>query len=208
MNTYKEDNITWEMIVNMIFPNGIPIHCEWEKSDEIILVLNAIGSIPNVNHMFYPNGGGLDVISASNSNERGCIEIFTGTNEIFKPKKLIFESFKESYWNYFRLELYELKPIEICVNSDMESEELLELEPGCYLSRNYWDIGEYNGVKLPSTARLVTRYMKGSFVIFSKYSPYNENSNTCDGPHDNFTSEEFRKYIENVIEQGWSRSKY
>jgi hypothetical protein len=204
MSFYEENRQAWIDIQNRIFPAGIPEHFEWTELKDIISVLNTIGAIDNSNHMFYPTGGGLDVESAKLSYENNCIEIYTGLTDILKPKRLLFESFIDPIWNYFRIETLELEPSGVYVKEeDFPSEELLEIETGKYISRSYWDEGEYLGHKLPYAARVLTRHLKGAFVIFAKSSYYNRNSRTYDARHNKMSAEEFRVYIENVISHGW-----
>jgi len=203
MSFYEQNIKDWIQIHKEIFPVGIPKHCEWTNLDEIISILNIIGSKEQSNHMFYPTGGGLDVKSASTSTERNCIEIFTGLTDIIKPKKLIFESFENPIWNYFRIETSELDSSGVYKDYNYPSEEVTELSEGNYISRSYWDEGEYNGEKLPKSARVVTRHLKGTFVIFAKSSYYNRHSSTYDARHNKMNSEEFRVYIEKVINNGW-----
>jgi hypothetical protein len=203
MDFFKKNRQDWIGIQQKLFPSGLPEKCEWTDKNEIVNVLRTIGSIKNSNHMFYPRGGGLDVEGAGLSSEKDCIEIDTGgLIDILKPSRLIFHSFKneEPQWNYFRLETLELKPSGIYDNEDYD-EELCELTSGEYISRAYWDEGKYNGKKLPSEARVITRHFGGSFVIFQKTSIYNRNSRTYDGRHNKMTDEEFRNYIQNVINQ-------
>ncbi len=203
MDFYEKNRQSWIDIQNKIFPTDIPKNCEWTNLDDIINVLNVIGSINNSNHMFYPTGGGLDVKSSKKSTESNCIEIFTGLTDILKPKRLLFESFDDPIWNYFRIETSELEPTGVYKEKDYPSEELTEIETGKYINRSYWDEGEYQGQKLPKTARVLTRHLKGSFVIFAKSSYYNRNSSTYDARHNKMSAEEFRAYIEKTIKNGW-----
>ncbi|MBS1744009.1 MAG: serine/threonine protein kinase [Bacteroidetes bacterium] len=190
----------WKKIHEQIFGTIIPKHAEWTDIDDIVKVLNTIGIIPNSNHMFFPDGGGLDLEGAKLSHERKCIELLTGVSYIIKPRVLIFESIDSDLeWNYFRIEtdilaasgVYEL-------NADSFDEEVCELTPLQYVDRHHWDEGEYDGEKLPDTARPIIRYFKGSFVIFKKSSIYNNTTSTYDGRHAKVDANEFRLYIENA----------
>lgn len=201
MNFDEENRKDWIHIHQQIFPLGIPLHCEWKDRSTIINIINAIGSKDNSNHMFYPTGGGMDVESAKPSNEEGCIELFTGLHDVFKPTRMLFESFDDPMWNYFRLELSEMEPFES--GSERGSEMVTEVEEGKYISGRYWDQGEYMGEPLPKTARPVTRHLRGSFVIFAKASFYNRHSSTYDARHNKMSAEEFRRYLENVMQHGW-----
>lgn len=193
----------WTTIINQIFTIGIPKFAEWDNNNEIINVLNKIGSFKNSNHMFYPDGGGMDLESASQSFERNCIEINTGFNEILSPKRLTFHSFPNLDWSYFRLELNEIKKTGVYSYQLDFREELCELEPLHYVSREHWDTHEYNYEPLPEGSRLIERRLKGSLLIVGKGSRYNEYSPTYDGRHDKYSDTEFREYLENVQRQGW-----
>lgn len=189
--------IEWRDLQKQLFPTAMPQRVVWEDLDDIVHILNLIGSIPALNHMFYPAGGGMDLEGAKRGSEPNTIELIIDVNyvDLIKPKRLIFESFNtDAQWNYFRLETDKLEPTGIR-DEHHGSEELVEIEPVHYIDRSYWDDGYYEGEKIPSSARLVTRYMKGDFVIFSKKSFYNHASSTYDGRHNQLDSDEFREYI-------------
>ena len=87
-----ENENDWKKIHQSIFGDSIPKHLEWTNIDDIIKVLNIIGSIPNSNHLFLPDSGGLDLGGAKLSYEKGCIELDLGSAYIVKPKALIFNT--------------------------------------------------------------------------------------------------------------------
>ncbi|WP_143960188.1 hypothetical protein [Litoribacter populi] len=47
----------------------------------------------------------------------------------------------------------------------------------------------------------VTRWFRGSFVIFCKRSIYNRNPSTYDGRHNKMTTDEFRDYIQRSVDR-------
>lgn len=195
----------WEFILQKIFSNGIPEYSKWTNHSEIIKVLNKIGSYDNSNHMFYPGGGGLDLRGSSKSFEKNCIEIKAASTEILSPKSLTFHSFDNLDWSYFRIDLNEISQSGV-YNYELEfDEELCEIGPLNYISRSHWDENEYNGERLPKGSRLVERRLKGSQVIFGKTSPYNSHSSTYDGRHNDYSDEDFKKYIESVKKNGWDK---
>jgi hypothetical protein len=183
----KQNRLQWREAQEKLFPAAIPKRVIWESIGDIVTILNLLGSIPQLNHMFYPDGGGMDLKKAELSTmEEGCIEMYTGFTEIVKPKRLLFESFgDDTEWNYFRLECRRLTPSKPYAgrSREYEAEEVVELEPGVYIDRRHWDKNEYKGEPLPSSARLVVRHTKGSFVVFQKTSIYNRNPDTYDGRH-------------------------
>jgi hypothetical protein len=190
----------WKLLIDKLFPMGLPTHARWEDEASIINVLNHLGSVKNVNHLFFPSGGGLDLTGAQLSTEEGLIELeFGGSRRACKVASLTFESFsdEEDYqWNYFRIDTvpmsgtgtYDLK-------ADAIQEELTEIYPGEYASRSAWDNREYRGEPLPATARLVTRILNGSMVIFQKTSLYNRVPDTYSAPHNQTDAEGMRTDI-------------
>lgn len=194
----------WENFINEFFSNDIPERAEWTSSIEIMEILNRIGCSEIHNHTFFPSGGGLDLSGATSSHLPGILEVNFGQSiHYIKPKKIIFHSFPDAdyEWFYFRLETDALPPSGVYAELDLDYEELVELGPSQYINRVHWDSGEYNGRRLPQSARLVTRELKGDFVIFSKASLYNQNSGTYDARHNRMSDEEFKDYIIEVINQ-------
>lgn len=197
---YEKSNLSqWKYIQNTLFGKIVPDSARWSDIDDIITVLNFLGRMPNINHMFVPSGGGEDFESAERAEEDGCICIKSLGNVIVKPKCLYAENVEKDYiWSYFRLELDELKPIFEIVDGQTY-ENLTEDVAGHYVS---WVCGNYgyydDGTPLPANYRIVYRYLKGSFVIFAKSSIYNDISGTYDARHSKMTAEEFRDYIMNL----------
>lgn len=155
--------------------------------------------------MFFPNGGGMDLDDCRDSVEEGCIEMDCGFTEIVKPARLIFESFNYDHeWNYFRLELDELKPSGVYKDdyyNRNNHEELSEISPGIYDDYNIVEFfSDYEeSYNLTEYSRHVTRWLKGCFIIFCKRSTYNADSSTYDGRHNKYSTDDFRKYIEKNI---------
>ena len=202
-----ENLIVWEKIIRELFPAAIPNNCLWKDIDSIISILNKLNSVDNLNHTLFPAGGGHDLMGAKRSTEKGCIELRTPNSvRIVKSKVLEFNYFPNNVnWAYFRLETAALKPITPNINSSFIKEKVIELEPGHYTEKEIWEKGYlgYNdkGIRilLPKSTRIVSRYFKGSFVIFAKSSPYNKNHGTYDARHDMMDSKKFRQYIEKSI---------
>lgn len=207
-----ENLFKWESMLKEIFPISIPYSCVWEDKQEILSVLNIVGSIASANHMFCPEGGGIDMAGAIESVEKDCIEISSGENSIpyiIKPKNLKFNSFNSNHeWSYFRIETNYLEPSGIYKKDEYKHEEITEITPGVYRERSVWDYEYYNydldnnrEKPLPETARLIVRYMEGSFVIFAKSSPYNFSElgfDPYDGRHNLMSNDEFKKIISEV----------
>lgn len=192
----------WKRLIDGLFPIARPVRAKWEKPQEIITVLNQIGSVPSVNHLFFPDGGGQDLLGAAEANESGLISLdCDGTNYYVKPESLSFESFgdPEDYqWSYFRLALSPIPATGTYKDFDKAAhvaEELLELSPGEYVNRSSWDEGEYDGEPLPKEARVIVRLLRGSVVIFQKSSFYNQLPAAYLAPHNKVDSERFRQEV-------------
>ena len=202
-----ENLIVWNKIIREIFPIAIPNNCIWKDINNIILILNKISSVENLNHALFPAGGGHDLVSVKKSFEEDCIEICTPNSvRIVKPKMLEFNFFFDHiFWAYFRLETGGLKPVTPNIDLSTIKEKLTELEPKNYTNKEVWEKGYLgynesgNRILLPKNARVISRYFRGSFVIFAKNSPYNKNHATYDARHDKMNSKKFRQYIERCI---------
>ena len=202
----------WFEVQQKLFPTSFPKRVVWENIDDIISVLNVICMYDNLNHLFFPVSGGLDLEGARRSSEKDCIELDFKLIDIVKPKRLLFESFGvEPEWNYFRLELDKLEPSGVYeaeedddpYEEQYDHEAVSELEPGKYgdydlvENRAYY---EEMGRDIPEGARHVTRWFRGVFVIFNKRSTYNLDGSTYDGRHNEMSTDEFRDYIQNSID--------
>jgi len=198
----KHNPLQWKEACSRLFPVAVPARAKWTGVDEIATALDVIGHIPNLNHLFFPDGGGLDFNHVTKSQrEPGCIELHMEYTVLVKPLHLYFESFgNETQWNYFRLECAELSPSEVYDNyDDQESEELTDLGDGRYVNRSVWDDDSYEGAPLRPDARVIVRYFGGAFVIFQKTSQYNHGGGKLDGydgKHNLMTSDAFREYID------------
>ena len=195
---YQERNkAEWNEIQQILFPFSPPERVAWSNIKDIIDVLNLLAKSRSLNHMFLPNGGGLDLKSACFSSEKDCIELNADDLiYVIKPKRLLFESFQaDTQWNYFRLETSELSPLSDKKYVDYGEEPLTEITPGSYTDYECYEYDDFNGKPLPDSARQLVRILRGDFVIFAKTSIYNKVSATYDGRHNKFSSDEFREYI-------------
>jgi hypothetical protein len=105
------NRLQWKDAQKEIFPSGTPARAVWERRDAIMAVMQHVSATSDLNHMFFPDGGGMTPLRARSSYEAGCIELDVGWTVILKPKRLVFESFNfEEEWNYFRLETSSLSP--------------------------------------------------------------------------------------------------
>lgn len=169
----------WELRLNQALPNPIPTSCSWSSPSEIAKILSHFGRA-NLNHTFFPDGGGLDVEKFT-LNGAGFLELQVEPrmSYICMPTRLHFEHFEDNPEDsFFLLESDGLEPSGV-TSLFQNHEEVVELEPGRFVERYVWDeqslgYDEFGrSMPLPDTARVVIRYTKGQFLIASKGSIWN-----------------------------------
>lgn len=205
----------WWGIQCKIFPCGIPSRAIWEDNEQVRTILKILGSIDNLNHMFLPEGGGLDLDGVGTSNEMGCIELMAQNSiNIVKPKRLVFESFEsDPEWNYFRLETEGLE--KSGVYEDLlvlaKREIVTEIAPCIYTAYDCWEHNEFNGEELPARARPVVRYFQGDFIIVQKTSKLNKIPYSSFEKISQMPTDQMRDFITSLVrksqEQGLSMVK-
>jgi hypothetical protein len=194
----------WSHTLKKIFPRGVPGYAEWVNLAGIASVLNSI-TLPSLNHMFIPDGGGQDLGYIYEHIEEGCLALQAQENSHayyqVKPARLTFYCVDDDdEWAYFRLENLELDAV-----SDFDThgqrQDLTEIVPEMYKDIDVWEQGYYYGengdeVELPVSAKRVTRMLSpNAFVIFAKASLYNITSSTYDGRHNDMSDVSFSQYI-------------
>ena len=204
----KHNPLEWEDVQRELFPFGLPDRAVLTKRQDIMAVLDKIAQIEALGHVFFPDGGGMHLEHVGESVEENCMEIKAGIAHVVNPKRLIYESFGDSpTWNYFRLETNPLSPIgEYDFDFTSKAEELTEVTPGLYTYRDALEFDDFEGERLPKSARSVARSLSGDFVIFAVISPYNLNPGTYDARHDAMGTDEFRAYIERIVHDVEDRS--
>lgn len=202
-NYDKQQKSQWAFLNKHILHNpGESI--TWRNRDEIVEILNKISAINAYNHMFLPDGGGQDFVSAKIAPEYKGIEIWDDvyTCNIVFPKALHLETFhNHEEWNYFILELRDMKK---CFDSAFYHEQLVEDKPGHYVEPTYCNYGAYDyekGNEYPKGWRLVSRYTGGKFLFVLKNGPYNHINETYDARHNDCSCEQFRDYINELIKK-------
>lgn len=195
----------WEEMIINLFEGSTPLQKVWSDREEIIEVLDYVGTHKALNHTFLPDGGGWDLFGCSLSVEPECIDLKMNAAFRIKPKKLTFQWFEEAGfdWAYFMLEADELEVSGVYEKLSSKKEELVEIINGNNIPSVHWAYQEYDEEKLSSdNARFVVRYTSGQFVIFSKGSKYYLDSSTYDGRHDKATPKGFEKYIGEIVKRG------
>lgn len=199
-NDWERQNlIQWQEVQEQLFPSYVPSHAEWTDLDDIISVLNLLGQYDSLNHLFFPDGGGLDLAGASSSYEEGCIELHFGEFAyIIKPKRLLYEYVdKTCEWNYFYIDLDEMDAITQVLSPTCFCEEFCEVAP-----KEYHPLELFNEMPLNDLRRIkprhIVRYLKGSMVAFHKDSIYNCMISKYKGEHSKITADGFRQFIANL----------
>ncbi|MGB3312312.1 MAG: protein kinase [Nodosilinea sp.] len=200
----KRNLLQWKDFQENLFPTSIPQRAVWVDINEIVKILNYLGGINSLNHMFFPDGGGQDLQGSSLGLEPETLELVTCVSgvgvEVVKPKRLIFESFgHDSGWNYFRLETGGLEPTGV-VDLRKGKEHVIEVSPLEYISETDWYIDMEKQERKYTNVRDVKRYVEGDFLIVQKRSIYNLSRSTYDGRHNKMNSEEFRLYIQEKVD--------
>lgn len=186
----KENLKLWEEKLLEIFNNQIPMHSEWNNILQIREIINKIG-IDGLNHMIYPNGGGLDITGCEISSQRDdLIEILTGIPNVCYPRRLVFDSIcGEVEWSYFRLELNELEPSGFYSDKMIIDEEVYENFTG--------ELMPYSEYEPEGPCRHIMRLLKGTILIVPKMCYYNNIPSTYDGRHNKYNHDFFRTIMEN-----------
>lgn len=202
----------WIEVQNRLFPFASPSRACWSEFEDILGVLRLASQTEGLNHMFFPDGGGLTIRAVEPSIEAGSILLDCDLKFVIRPQRLTFESFgRGSPWNYFRLEAAEVPPSGTDGAYLPESgykEGICEISPGEYVELDAWEHGEHEDEPLPRGARPLYRILKGSFVIFSTRSHYNLDPATYDARHEKLGEGRFRSYIERERDRFEEREHY
>lgn len=199
---WKKARSNWNFIKRFLFQGNTPQRSCWMNPRDILHVLNVLSMLPTDIHLFFPNHGWMEFTKAEPTRtEPSCLDIYTPLG-IYRVKlgQLLFESFLQPSWDYFMLEAEQLEP---AVGTEMDewAEEVVEDGNGKLVSAVDAMYGVYDydtGEKLPKGSKLITRCLKGKFLILLKQGPYNMIPQMDDGRHANCESGEFRKYIEQL----------
>lgn len=187
----------WREFAGKFFPLQSPNEATWTGPDAIITVLSEIAKVPGLNHLFFPDGGGMTLRAVRRAAEPGFIDLDTDFAVLLKPAKLTYVSFGfDPNWDYLRLEI---EPVNATGHYPVKRgdyvEFLSELQPGQYDHPNVYEYRSDHGRKLPVGSRAVVRYLKGAMVFFSTSSPYNRDSATYDARHEKMSEAEFKAYM-------------
>jgi len=187
----------WQYMEDSLFQHSHPQSTIWTRLKDIEYVLRVVANSFAYNHLLYSQQGGLDLTGVALAAEQGFLELKAdGVIHILKPKCLRYESFDNSAWNYYLLEIEKVEPI--FHSSEDGIEVLTEDTPGHYVKSDDFMYGVYDyesGERLPATARLVERFCEGTMMIVMKVGSYNAITATYDGRHGNMTPDQLREYV-------------
>lgn len=200
-NWGKTNFLQWVEIQDNLFPSIHPTYAEWRTREDIIYVLKLLCKYRNLNHMFFPDSGGLDLTDVTISHEDNCLELIcNGAIYVVKPTRLFFEFINSEYeWNYFILETGPLEPHSENLHNDAYFEELAELSPLDY--RSLSEISKIQQDKPGMSWRHIVRYLHGTFLFFHKDSIYNQLICQYDGGHERYGFTDFRLFIEELAKK-------
>ena len=208
----------WNIALGGLFGPDIPQNFKWIGPSDITNTLSAISG-RSTNHLFFPDGGGLDIDSVTQGRNQNCIEIRTGGGaHIINPVSLTFNKIGDELfqWSYFSLLCDELEHTGVSgpPSADFSYEPATELPNGRLLDRSCFEVNmmdtDSGPKKLPLGTREIHRYTKpSSFVIFCKASAYNVYQyrkfigDSYDGRHNQMSESDFltliQSYHENIV---------
>lgn len=203
----RDNSKYWCDLIQKNFGNIPPVSSSWDDIDDCLSVLTPFMGL-NLNHTMLPDGGGLDMIAIRQYHEGEKIELCPTekTSYVLKFECIYFEYFKsDPGQSFFLLEAGALPPSGVYNQIRRQSEELVEIEPGRFVERSVWDAGYFghdsqgDEIPLPSSARLVLRYIGGKFLIVAKSSLWNQTNSTYDGRHNNMSASEIRSQIARAL---------
>ena len=217
----ERSRAAWDAAVASVSGPGAPATILWRGREEIIQALAPFMGA-NCNHAHFPTGGGLDFLSVGPSAEPGCLEFMVSDRvvQIMKPRSLTLERVDLAGNSFLLLELDNLDPSGVygtdekepdrdnnADHAELSSEQLVEVGPADYVSREVWDRGfldhDENGneIPIPDDARLAVRWSAGKVLLVAKGSLWNGDPATYDGRHNGMTAAEIRRIIERSLAQ-------
>lgn len=172
--------VEWKDAINKIFPISIPSSCQWNTTHDIYNVLKILTNYDNLNHFFFPNGGGADLNIIEIDNDPTFIVI--NNNIVLKPHALFFECLNDTDWAYFKLDVKEI-----------ESKTSDEFDDRVYRGVDGVESYEYN-----ENLFSINRFKKGSFVFVHKLSAINLISgefNAYSSIHQKMSFDEYKEFV-------------
>jgi hypothetical protein len=176
----------WHAALRSLFPSCIPKYAIWTGIAPIAEALAVIAR-PGTGHMFFPDGGGGDLIAMARSNQAdGMLELFSGRQpecpKMLRPRRLRFmHRHHTEMMAHFLLDFDSIstRP-EFPDNAGQFCESFARAADGRTFTFTQWKCQlDDAGQPIPEDARPVMRYWhSGTIAIFSIASPYN-NRQAC-----------------------------
>jgi hypothetical protein len=192
----------WRAAIGRVFPTAVPEGCRWTDPADVSAVLGVLAAARAASRMFVPSGGSFELQGAKRSAEPDCVEMTLEQATIVRPVELTFHSFGEGApeWCYLRLEAARLRATGAGqVGADCES--VIELAPGKYGSGEDAGSSTCGDKGEACTARRVTRYWKGAFVLVAAASPYSSVPQTDDARHARMSAAEFHEVMRRAFDR-------
>ena len=213
-NLHTKTRAGWTSAVNAIVGGTGATTVIWTELPSILKTLAPFMG-PNYAHGHLPTGGGMDFHRVTSGREPGFIELSFGDRSVYmmRPRALRLEYISaDPAESFLLLELANTAALPVGNEraEDVEphgSQEYVELADGTHLPRYIWDRAflrhDANGdeVPLPSDARRVVRFFRGSVLWVVKGSLWNGSPATYDGVHAKMTPAQIRKTIEDAVDQ-------
>ncbi len=197
----------WTAAIEAAIGDNLPARSEWTDLTAMRQVMEPFMG-EAMGHTFLPTGGGMDMRSVRLGHEKGTLELRPGgrTGYIFKPTSLAINYFAaEPAQSFIFIHCAPLKPTGVYGHPVGDQEEVTEISRGDYRVRPVWDRGYLDHddggreIPLPDSARVVCRFLKGSFMIAGNGSLWNGTAHTYDGEHDKLGEAGVRDLIERAI---------
>lgn len=196
-------NSKWVAIQKIINPTNADT-IRWTEPQDIVNVLNTVVyNDERVHHFFFPNIGGLDIEKVLLGSDKNNIFIklsqLDALIEIY-PKILYFVNYSQDKTQSFFF--LETNPLSFPINEPNIEDTIFyraytlfpngNLASGDHAISNMWE-----GIELEQGCIYLERYYSGKFLIVSRFSNYNQYSDTYDGRHNKYKFEDFENYYRN-----------
>lgn len=186
-NWHKRNKYEWEDALKVVFPISIPESAKWNNIKHIFDVLKILfEKYDNLNHCFYPNGGGNDFNHVEMHPSKKYLII--DHNLLILPNELKFEFNNDFDYSYFILSILPNKALSQQIGRNDE-EDIFINEFG-HLSQS--NLEGYRSVK---------KYTKGRFLIAKKTSIINQLKGELDaygGIHNQMYDDEYKELIQKI----------
>ncbi len=201
----RSNRLEWEYTVKRLFPTRQPHRVEWTTPESIRDVLDILTHTSSLNHAFFPDGGGQDLMSVT-LTEPDLLSLDFGIPHLCRPVRLELVIWPLAYeWSYFFLELDTLDGTGLD-GTDARGliEEYIvrpdgELRPPTYMDAG----GEYvddDFVPKPEGCERKARILGGNLVFLSKSSPYNMASETYDARHNKMGRLGYYEHVKQAVQ--------